>query len=349
LRWLLLRTSLSLATGAGLLGALIVAGEAGTGQMMGWQGVAGIIHSAFVTEHDFQKAALRALMLVLCLSPLVLLAAWLIARSVVGRPIAINSLSERPIARHSSWFTAASCLPMIIGLTGLVRPLTNGGLPPAFRDAWLTLTESAVATIELVMSTTLVVACVMLWLGWLMARHVMLWRVVLAVGLMLIALPQSIHGLGWLMLRAHLPISPNHGFFALEPAAVLSARWSLVASHFAALVWQEIPTSSLDAARLSGLSRRQWLLLIARPVIFNRVLPLAFLVSLLCLGDASAVALLQRPGWSTYATRLFSIMDNAPERQIAALCLVYLALPAVLAGLWFAVSRLNRLFHHRSA
>ena len=66
----------------------------------------------------------------------------------------------------------------------------------------------------------------------------------------------------------------------------------------------------------------------------ERVLPVAFLVALMCLGDASAVVMVQRPGWATYATRLFSIMDNSPEKQVAALCLVYIALPFCIAALW---------------
>jgi len=200
-----------------------------------------------------------------------------------------------------------------------------------------------VATAELAAFTMLMVGGVSLGLGRLMAARPWLWRGVLVTGLVLIGLPPSIHGLGWILLRSHLPFDLAALPRAFEPAALLSLRWSLVASHFAALAWQAVPTSALDAMRLLGVpTHRRWWLMIW-PVLRSRVLPLAVIVSLVCLGDATAVVLVQPPGWATYATRLFSIMDNAPEKQVAAMCLTYLAVPSLLAALWLAAPSFGRV------
>lgn len=333
LQRMLYRESLQLAIGVGMLGSLMVAGEAGTGQMMGWQGVAGVIHSAFVTEHDFQKAAARTLLLVVCIAPLGLISALLVTRQVVTRSMPVNSMVGRPNPGIRVPLALVALLPLAIGLTGLIRPLWTGNLYPVFRDAWITLTESAVATIELVVLTTLIVGGIALLLGSIVARRRWLWRVVLTMGLLLIALPQSVYGLGWIMMKSQLPLQVSLPG-ACEPALVLAARWSLAASHFAALAWRSVPSSAIESARLNGLSWSRWSALLARPILLERVLPVAFLVALMCLGDASAVVMVQRPGWATYATRLFSIMDNSPEKQVAALCLVYIALPFCIAALW---------------
>lgn len=340
--WLLLKAGLPLALGAGLLSALLVAGEAGTGQMMGWQSAAGVIHAAFAIEHDFQKAAERAWMLVFLLLPLAALASWLIARHKDGRRLAVQAgaVTDRSVGLI---LPVVAALPLLIGLAGLLRPLTNGPITPVFRDALITLSESGEATLELGVLLVLMVTSISLLLGKLIVTRPKLWCAVLIAGLVLIGLPPSIHGLGWILLKNRLHLDLTAMPRALEPALLLSLRWTLLASHFAALAWQSVPTSAMDAMRLMGLPRlRRWWLL-AWPVLFTRVLPIAVIIALLCLGDATAIVIVQPPGWATYATRLFSTMDNAPEKQVAAMCLTYLTLPLVLGALGLVMFKLARL------
>ena len=338
LRWQLYRASFPLAIGSGLLGGLIVAGESGTGQMMGWQGFAGVIHSAFITEHNFQKAASRAFVLSLCLLPVAALAAWQIVRPTTTRLPSIDNYATPPVCT-GLWLIVAAWIPLIVVLLGLLRPLWTGVSGPAFRDAWLTLRESIGATLELAVVTSVITAFSASLIGIAMVRSRTLWRAGLALGIIMLGLPQSIHGLGWLMLRNHLPILTPEAPASWETAVVLAMRWIPAASHFAALGWRTLPASSLESARLHGVSWWGMLRLSGRPVILNQVIPVAGVVALLSLGDASAIVLLQRPGSATFATRLFAIMDNAPEKQVAALCLVGFLIPLVPCICWIAGKR----------
>jgi hypothetical protein len=61
------------------------------------------------------------------------------------------------------------------------------------------------------------------------------------------------------------------------------------------------------------------------------------LASLLASADVGSVLLLHPPGEASIPLAIFTVMANAPERTVAALCLVYLvaASLAVSAGLHF--------------
>jgi ABC-type Fe3+ transport system permease subunit len=269
------------------------------------------------------------------------LASWLIAGHDGGRRLAVQAaaVSDRSVGPILPVVTA---IPLFIGLTGLLRPITNGPITPVFRDALITLSESGKATLELGALVVLMVTLLSLLLGKVVVTRPRLWRAVLIAGIVLIGLPPSVYGLGWILLKNRLFLDLTAMPRAMEPALLLSLRWTLLASHFAALAWLSVPTSAMDATRLMGLSRlRRWWLL-AWPVLFVRVLPIAVIIALLCIGDATAITIVQPPGWATYATRLFSTMDNAPEKQVAAMCLTYLALPLLLGAFGLGLSKLAR-------
>ncbi|MES2598328.1 MAG: hypothetical protein V4662_23540 [Verrucomicrobiota bacterium] len=334
--WLRLRACWQGAVGAGMLGALMAAGDAGTGQMMGFQGLAGVIHSAFVTEHDFSKAASRALVTLLILAPVGLLAALALTRPLMARRLAVNALPGDSAARGGGfWLVMLAALPLLTGVTGLLRPLWGGtsSTAPAFRDATLTLQESLRPTCLLFLAVVAILVLTLIPLGRWMAGRRWVWALLLGTGVMLLAIPQSVHGLGWLMLRGWLPLPWETGR-SLDVGLALSARWMLVGAHLMALSWRSLPASALDATRLFTGSWISRVLVLSRPVLVQAALPVAVCLALVSLGDASSVVLLQAPGWATYATRLFSIMDNAPEKQVAAMCLVYLGLPLLLVLAW---------------
>jgi ABC-type spermidine/putrescine transport system permease subunit II len=61
----------------------------------------------------------------------------------------------------------------------------------------------------------------------------------------------------------------------------------------------------------------------------------ALLVALLATADVSTVLLLHPPGESSLPLSIFTVMANAPEALVAALCLVYVVVAAgLLAAMW---------------
>jgi len=59
------------------------------------------------------------------------------------------------------------------------------------------------------------------------------------------------------------------------------------------------------------------------PVLVPSMLISGLLVALLAFADVTSVLLLAPPGRSTFALRIFTVMANAPQALVAALCCVY--------------------------
>lgn len=333
----LLRSSLPLAISGSLVAGFFVAADVGTGQMMGWQTGAGVIHAALVTGQNFDQAASRSLLMLSMVVPLVTLAAWPLSQRVIYHSPPPRTKGQ--MSFHGMSVVALAAIPLFGGMGAMLCTVFLSGIRPLWRDAWLTWSESAAATFEMAGISALVTAVMATFLGVCLVNHPRLWRVCLIVGFVLLSVPQSIHGLGWILLRTKLL---NLSAFVGEPAIIVSLRWCLAAAHFVALAWSRMQTTALDATRLLCPSRslRWWT--ITKPLVTNAIVPVAMITGLIVTGDAAATVLLQPPGWAPYSVRLFGIMDNAPEAHVAMFCLIYLGGVAVAFTGGTAVSYLLR-------
>jgi ABC-type Fe3+ transport system permease subunit len=149
--------------------------------------------------------------------------------------------------------------------------------------------------------------------------------------LVLFGLPSSLHSLGIVFagsstsgilqssIRSGWMVGVGQGihFFPIALAIVAGA-------------WLGLPPSYIDASTIHGLGTLRFVSRIAGPLIAPSVLAAAVIVCLLALSDMSSLMLLQPPGWVTYPTQVFAMLDNSSERKLAALGLVYLLFPAML-------------------
>jgi ABC-type Fe3+ transport system permease subunit len=93
------------------------------------------------------------------------------------------------------------------------------------------------------------------------------------------------------------------------------------------------------AAEIHGLSLFGYLRRILIPWMLPGLLLGTFLIALLATAEVGPVLLLRPPGEDSLPVALFTVMANAPEAQVSALCFVYLATAAFLIGGGWAVAR----------
>jgi iron(III) transport system permease protein len=156
----------------------------------------------------------------------------------------------------------------------------------------------------------------------------------LGAGLVLLALPPSLPGLGIVKLATAAPEW-------LDP--VLRSRgtvcWFLGLRFFpvsALLVFRAMASFSASwtyAAAIHGVPLTTYLVRILAPHLFQSVLASVLLVALLATADVTSVLLLHPPGQGSLPLAIFTVMANAPESLVASLCLVYLGLAGGLVTL----------------
>jgi ABC-type Fe3+ transport system permease subunit len=101
----------------------------------------------------------------------------------------------------------------------------------------------------------------------------------------------------------------------------------------AALLWPVVrllPRDLFEAARLDGAGPWQELLAVVWPAVWPAVLRTALAVTVLSLGEISASKLVSTPGEESYAELIFTQMHYGVTADLAARCLLLLAV--VVAG-----------------
>ncbi|MCP4902179.1 MAG: hypothetical protein GY906_34865, partial [bacterium] len=89
--------------------------------------------------------------------------------------------------------------------------------------------------------------------------------------------------------------------------------------------WGATAPSWTHAAAVSGVTLTSFLRRVLLPVLGPALAISALLVALLASADVTSVLLLAPPGHSSFSLRIFTVMANAPQSLVAALCCVQLA------------------------
>ena len=337
-RWEVIRTALrwtwSTALGTAILACLMVTADVGTAQMMGYQGVASDIHSALATSSGFEKAAARAWWCALMWTPAACAGAFLVARAAV-RNVAVSAFASRTGRMEASgaWsrlnllILGLGLVPSTLACAGWFKLLLASAPLPALRDAWLVWNETLPYTWAVISRVAILILSIGLPLGWLIGRHRLAVTTLLMVALVPTALPSSIHALGWLQLR---PYTSAGSLGDWEMPLALTMRWLPLVTWLAAVARSRLAEPLMDSmALLPGAPLIRSVRVFA-PLGLAAAAGPAVIAACASLGDVSANGLLQRPGHATYTMRLFAVMDNAPEKQVAAMSLLYLAIPALV-------------------
>jgi ABC-type Fe3+ transport system permease subunit len=173
------------------------------------------------------------------------------------------------------------------------------------------------------------------------------WFHVLALGLMAVvwAVPGPILGIGMKdainYLLTLIPVEPLEVALYRGPSP-LPNLWVNVVRFFpcaVAVLWpvvRLIPASLRDAARVDGAAPRQELQHIILPLALPACLRAGFAVTVLSLGELGAGKLVATPGSMTFAQEVFVQMHNGVSNDLAAICLILLAMVAC-GGALFAV------------
>jgi ABC-type Fe3+ transport system permease subunit len=90
-----------------------------------------------------------------------------------------------------------------------------------------------------------------------------------------------------------------------------------------------VPPSRARAAAVHGVGVGAYLRHILLPALVPAMLASTLTVALLASGEVGLVLLLRPPGEDSLPVALFTVMANAPEATVAALCLVLLASAAI--------------------
>jgi len=161
---------------------------------------------------------------------------------------------------------------------------------------------------------------------------------VLALALLVVALPPALTALGLLHLGTHAPASADWLLRSgLTPGLALGARVFPVALLLGLRRWGTMPPSWADAAAGCGLSLSTYLRKVVLPWLTPAALVAGVVAALLATAEIGTVLLLHPPGLDSLPLAIFTVMANASESLVAALCLFYFGGATVCAlglGLW---------------
>lgn len=330
----------------GILAGVLTLSDPGPGQILGHSGAASEILVSFASQYDFALAARQCLLLAGVVFVLALPVALLLARRLATGLLA-RDVTLAPLARTRAMSLVGPALLMtLLGLT-LVLPLV-GFLQPLFRNfpaerAAQEVARTLVNTLIYGVAASLLATTLGVALAVCAGRNAKL-RIGLLVGLVLLfALPPSLGALGWIHVAGISSASLDPVLRSPFTVSVaLAFRFFPVAAIFAMRSFGTTSPSWADAAAVHGIPLATFARKVLAPWLAPAALPAALLIALLATADVSSVLLLHPPGKTSLPLAIFTVMANAPESLVGALCLAYVGGAAALFGVGLLVIRMTK-------
>lgn len=327
-----------------VLAGVFTLSDPGPGQILGCTGVASEILTSFASQYDFTLAArqcsilagvvlLLGLPVALTLAPH--MAAGLLAHDAAPVPLA----RVRPIARIGPVWLGVLLLVLVAApLAGFAQPLLRTfPAERAFQELERTFGHTAYYGILASLAATALGIALALCAG----RDARLRVALLASLLLLFALPPSLGALGWIQLAgvSSARFDPLlRSSFTVSFA--LALRFFPVAVIFAMRSFGTTSPSWAHAGAIHGVPLRTYLRKVLAPWLAGAMLPASVLIALLAVADVGSVLLLHPPGKPSLPLAIFTVMANAPESLVGALCLSYVAVAAMLLALGLFLAKL---------
>jgi len=316
---------------------------------LGCRSVAMEIRTSFSALRDYNLAGrqclvLAGLVLLLTLPMLIVglpsLAAAMLARQTrPALPYPHPVLSRVAMLGLVSVIMAGTVIPTL----GLCRPaVKNPMLGRAVEKLWTT----AGSTLYFTGGAGLVAILLALCLAIAASKDSRLRLFVLAVLLMLLALPPALAGLG--VVRAGTQAPPELEWLTrsrLTVALVLGLRFLPVATVAMMRAVGSLSPSWSDAALVHGVSRARLFYRVIVPMLMPAIAIGLLLVMVLSAADITTTHLLQPEGTQSFPVAIFTVMANSPEGFVASLCLVYLLSVILLLA---AATQFPRFWSRRS-
>jgi iron(III) transport system permease protein len=335
-----LKLSLPYASLIAVFGGVLTLSDPGPGQILGYAGIATELLVSFSALYDFSLAARQSLILIgvilFLLIPVVMKVSQSPILGLLGRDFKPAQAIINPTASWSLPLIVSLILlfTVLIPLTGLTQPLLRE-FP--FKRAVQEVLRTINDTLLYSFFAGVIATVIGLFLSMLAGRDNAARRLLLAASLFLLSIPPAVSALGMILLGSYAPVWMEHllrGRFAV--ALLLGLRFLPIATI---LSLRKIGTSSptwAQAASLHGLSLWKYLKIILLPWFFPSGVLIGFAVALLATADITTIVLLRPPDADSFPLAIFTIMANAPEALVAALCLFYIggAALAIAAITW---------------
>jgi iron(III) transport system permease protein len=340
------RAVLPTAALASLLAGLLTLSDPGPGQILGFPGAASEILTTFSAHYDFGEAVRQCLFLaavvLLVAGPLVFSMRDSLAFSFLGRSASNAQPRDSLEARRFAplLLGAVAFILVLLPLAGFLWPLSvDVPFARAISEAARTLPDTlAYAGIGSGVSTLLGFA-----LAFAVGRSPRARAFVLSILFVFLCLPPSLPALGMVRLATAAPEALDfllRGHFAV--GLVLGLRLVPVAAVLAMRAYGASSPSWAQAAGIHGIRLERYLQRVLLPWLARPALVCLLVTGLLAVAEVGTVVLLRPPGADSFPVSIFTVMANAPEALVAALCLVYLASAlGLLALLSFAFRRLE--------
>ncbi len=331
------------AAAAAALAGVLTLSDPGPGQILGVRTASAEILTSFAALYDYGLAArqcvwLTTVVLVLAV-PLAMIAASRFGTQLLGRQVR----RHQPVQPRRAWVITALCsLPLLLltllPILGLVLPLRG---VTDFTRAWTEVRRTSFNTLLYGGGAGIIAATC----GWLVAlgvgRQERLRTAVLACSVAIVVLPPAAMALGILRAGTYASESLDPVLRSrLTVTLALAARLFPVAAVLCLHGWQTVPASWGMAASVHGVSLPRFLWRVIVPRFLPVLAIAAMLVALLGSADVGTVLLLHPPGEASLPLAIFTVMANAPESLVAAMCISYLALAAVT--LWLTMGVVTR-------
>jgi ABC-type Fe3+ transport system permease subunit len=316
--------------------------DPGPGQILGLRTAASDILTSFSASYDYGQAGRQCLLL----TALVLLLATPLAIATAPRLAdEILVCQTRPRGRllpgGLAWATCGGVLLVaafvLAPAAGLVLPIQGGDLGRASRE----LARTGLNTLWYATGAGATAAAIGLGLALCVGRNGRLRMVVLGASLVMFSLPPVLTALGVAWTASHSPAWADVVLRSrLTVCVALGLRSLPVATLLGLRAWGSLPATWAAAAAIHGVSTSRYLGRVVAPCLLPSAVIAVLIVALLATADVGTVLLLHPPGEGSLPLTIFTVMANAPESLVAALCLAYVGLAvALLAVAWTVAQR----------
>ncbi len=321
------KSILPIGVSAAALAGVLTLSDPGPGQILGFPGAAAEILTSFAARYDLGQATAQCLILagiVLLLAlPLAILIAPKLATGLLARDVTPARLRQTDLI---NWLAPLWCCLLFAVTTAL--PLA-GFVGPVLREApWRRALEEVHRTLGNTFAYALLAAVIATIVGFALAvaagRDNKLRAILLASLTIIFALPPALGALGFIhaanvspaefdpLLHSRFTVGLDLALRALPVGAIFGMR----AVGTASPSWAE-------AAAVHGVRLTTYVRKVLWPWVLPAMMVSALLTALLVTADVTTVLLLHPPGETSLPLAIFTVMANAPEPLVGALCLFY--------------------------
>ena len=296
--------------------------------------------SAFL---DFRSAAAASVPLALA-AALILSAEWILLRDPLHQSARAFGRGRALRIRLGAYRWPLAALVALMSLVTVILPLLvlvgHSASAAAWAEAWWRAAGSAFRSVLFASAGASILTAVGFVIGQMIhTRSLGIWRGVDLITLILFVLPASVTGLGLISLWNR----PGTAFLYGTPLMILfgyTAQYLALSSRATVAALTQIPSSMEESARMTGAGWARRTAFITAPMARHGIIAAWLITYIFCLRDLGVSMIVYPPGGDTLPVRIFTLMANAPESVVTALCSMMIALAIVPLGALALVARL---------